>query len=74
LFHFSPILKLLVGFYREAANAGHQRRARTAGSDKPCMRDMLDARPLHAFVRLPFVAHASAETTLQQTMRLLRSA
>jgi hypothetical protein len=28
----------------------HQRRARTAGSDKPCMRDMLIARPLHAFV------------------------
>ncbi len=32
-------------------NAGHQRRARTAARDKPCMRDMLIARPLHAFVR-----------------------
>jgi hypothetical protein len=32
-------------------NAGHQRRARTAASDKPCMRDMLIARPLHAIVR-----------------------
>ena len=33
-----------------APNAGHQRRARTAASDKPRMRDMLIARPLHAFV------------------------
>jgi hypothetical protein len=33
-----------------SANARHQRRARTAASDKPCMRDMLIARPLHAFV------------------------
>ena len=32
------------------ANARHQRRARTSVSDKPCMRDMLIARPLHAFV------------------------
>src|SRR6266850_8311254 len=31
-------------------NAGHQRRARTAASDKPCMRGMLYARPLHAIV------------------------
>jgi hypothetical protein len=37
----------------EPANAGHQRRARTAASDKPCIRDMLIARPLHAFVRMP---------------------
>ena len=35
----------------EAHNAGHQRRARTDASDKPCMRDMLIARPLHAVVR-----------------------
>jgi hypothetical protein len=34
-------------------NAGHQRRARTAGRDKPCMRDMLIARPLHALVISP---------------------
>jgi len=32
------------------ANAGHQRRARTDASDKPCMRDTLFARPLHAIV------------------------
>jgi hypothetical protein len=31
-------------------NVGLQRRARTAASDKPRMRDMLIARPLHAFV------------------------
>jgi hypothetical protein len=38
--------------WRKTHNVGHQRRARTAASDKPCMRDMLIARPLHAFVRL----------------------
>jgi hypothetical protein len=40
------------GVFKKAmrANGGHQRRARTAASDKPCMRDMLIARPLHAFV------------------------
>jgi hypothetical protein len=37
-------------------NAGHQRRARTAASDKPCMRDMLIARPLHAIVMMPLLA------------------
>ncbi|MDQ3668150.1 MAG: hypothetical protein M3410_16570, partial [Acidobacteriota bacterium] len=36
---------------QQESNAGHQRRARTAASDKPCMRDMLIARPLHAIVR-----------------------
>ncbi len=35
----------------EPPNAGHQRRARTAAGDKPCMKDMLIARPLHGFVR-----------------------
>jgi hypothetical protein len=35
----------------EAPNARHQRRAQTAANDKSCMRDMLIARPLHAFVR-----------------------
>ena len=34
-------------------NAGLQRRARTAASDKPCMRDMLIARRLHALVGWP---------------------
>jgi hypothetical protein len=31
-------------------NAALQRRARTGASDKPCMRDLLIARPLHAIV------------------------
>jgi hypothetical protein len=34
----------------EDANVGHQRCARTAASDKSCMREMLIARPLHAIV------------------------
>src|SRR2546425_12421590 len=37
---------------RKQHNAGHQRRARTAANDKPRMRDMLIARPLHAIVSL----------------------
>jgi hypothetical protein len=34
-------------------NAGHQRRARTAARELPCIRDMLIARPLHALVISP---------------------
>jgi hypothetical protein len=34
-------------------NDGLQRRARTAASDKPCMRDKLIARPLQGFVIPP---------------------
>ncbi len=37
-------------------NGGHLRRIQTVASDKPCMRDMLIARPLHAFVVPPCVA------------------
>jgi hypothetical protein len=37
---------------RKTPNARHQRRARTGVSDKPRMRDMLIARPLHAIVEL----------------------
>lgn len=39
----------LQGFVRRRAR--HQRRARTAASEKPRIGDMLMARPLHAFVR-----------------------
>ncbi len=38
----------------KASNAALQRRARTAASDKSCMREMLIARPLQALVILPF--------------------
>ena len=46
--------KKIPEWIRETHNAGHQRRARTAASDKPCMRDMLIARPLHAIVKRVF--------------------
>jgi len=36
----------------EAPNARHQRRVLTSASDKPCMRDMLIARPLHAAIAM----------------------
>jgi len=58
------------------ANAGHQRRARTAASDKPCMRDMLIARPLHAFVRRPLRRNSllipdSLDALLETTLRII---
>jgi hypothetical protein len=49
--HSGQIIAKIYGVSKLCALiAGHQRRARIAASDKPCMRDMLTARPLHAIV------------------------
>jgi hypothetical protein len=55
----------------KASNAGHQRRARTAASDKSCMRDILIARPLHtivmsAYERRDSIAHLLVWQHLQR--------
>ena len=44
--------RILILLPAKTANVGIDRRARTAASDKPCMRDKLIARPLHAVVML----------------------
>jgi hypothetical protein len=53
-----PSLALLYWFSNSGTrdNAGLQRRARTAASYKPCMRDKLIARPLQGFVIPPRIA------------------
>jgi hypothetical protein len=43
-------LGIMMGSVSRGPNAGHQRRGRISASDKPCMKDMLIAPPLHAFV------------------------
>src|SRR2546429_623718 len=47
----NSFLRLFIVTFQRAPNAGHQRRARTGTSDKPCIRNLLIARPLHAIVK-----------------------